>query len=193
MSILWQFVLITLLIFNLPVLIYANDNLRNRFQPDFQGEAHYSRYNFTDIKKPYDGVDGFAESKLAYWLDDSKTISPYVSIIPSSTTESEFWWQKNVQMGLGLQFYPFIKFGVADSMGDLRSIRFYALSAWQHYYDKPAGAEPEDEDIQIGLDYYYDSLFEEEFRLIVQSTLPNILTFYQIQLHLHLLIAEHHF
>jgi len=152
--------LITLLVFfNLPAL--AEDNL----QLDFQGDAHYSRYNFTDIKKPYNGIDGFSELKFAYWLDKSKSLSPYLFAIPTFTSESEFWWQKNVQIGFGLQFHPFINPKVAKHFGSvnyLRSIRFYALGAWKYYYDKPEAVEPEDTDIQIGVDYYYDSLFDRD-------------------------------
>ena len=47
----------------------------------------------------------------------------------------------------------------------MHAIRIFALGAWRYYYDKPEAEEPEDMDIQVGGDYYYDNLFAEN-RLI---------------------------
>jgi len=148
----------------LPILVHADSSLLEKLQLDFQGDAHYSRYNFTDVKKPYDGIDGWAELKIAYWVGKDKALSPYLSVIPTFTTESEFWWQRNFQIGVGFQWYPVetfifrLKDHVRDQYKFLKSIRLFALSAWREYYDEPKRADPEDTDFQIGIDYYYDNL-----------------------------------
>lgn len=154
--------LLTLIV---PVLVQANEKQPGRLQLDLQGDAHYSRYNFTDIKEPYDGFDGWAELKLALWLDEKNTFSPYINVIPSFTTEGEFWWQRNVQLAAGLQWYPF---AIYNSY--FRSIRFFGLYGWRHYYDEPDSEDPEEEDIQAGIDYYYDNLFDDHLLTTVAWT-----------------------
>jgi hypothetical protein len=150
----------------------ANAETKNnsrRFQFDIQGDFHYSRYNFTDIKEPYNGYDGWVELKLAYWLDDNKSIAPYVDVIPTGTSEDEFWWQKNVQYGLGLQWYPVDFYhpppkssDTHDSLKSLRGFRLFVLLAAREYYDRPEGTSIEDKDIQIGTDFFYESIFEDK-------------------------------
>ena len=140
-----------------PVLVQSQDNKYMNLQIDLQGDAHYSVYNFTDIKRPYNGIDGWSELKASYWLDTGSSLSPYLSIIPSITSESEFWWQKNFQVSAGMQFYP-----ISISIRYLRSIRLFALTALRSYYKKPEEVNPEDKDIQIGVDYYYDNIFEKK-------------------------------
>lgn len=140
----------------IPIFTQGNNQQFNKPQFDFQGDTHFSRYNFTDIKIPYNGFDGWMEVKVAYWMNAIKTFSPYLSIIPVLTSESEFWWQKNAQIAAGFQWYP-----ISTDKFYFRGIRFFALAAWRAYFDKPEGVKPEDTDIQIGVDYYYDNLFEE--------------------------------
>jgi len=149
-----------LLILIVPVSVHANDSKQLQF--DLQGDAHYSRYNFTDIKKPYKGTDGWAELKLTLWLDEKRSFSPYLSIIPSFTTEDEFWWQDNIQSGVGFQWYPVLTFRESKQKGFFDNIRLFALYAGRKYYDKPNDAEPEENDLRFGLDYYYDNLFDEK-------------------------------
>lgn len=135
----------------------ASANWDEKIQFDIQGDAHYSRYNFTDIKKPYDGIDAWVEIKSTYWFDDAKSFSPFISIIPTTTSEDEFWWQRNVQAGIGLQYYPF------NSDSDyLKAARIFAMYAIRGYYDQPSGFDLEEEDVQIGVDYYYENLFDDE-------------------------------
>ncbi|MDL2124960.1 MAG: hypothetical protein LWX51_18225 [Deltaproteobacteria bacterium] len=159
----WILSIVLLSMFILPVIVQA-DSGQSNLQFDLQGDAHYNRYNFTDIKKPYDGIDGWAELKTTYWIDNNKALSPYLSIIPSFTTESEFWWQRNFQIDVGFQWYPVETFVPKRKVHDkdqyeyLRNIRLFLLSAWREYYDEPKKADPEDTDFQIGMDYYYDNL-----------------------------------
>lgn len=148
----------------LPRMVGAEEVNKDHFRLDIQGDLHYSRYNFTDIKNPYDGIDIWTELKAAYWLDERKSLAPYISIIPSYSSEGEFWWQRNVQFGVGFEWYP-----IRPSMAKLEetavkkfmnSSRLYALYAYREYYDKPSEADPEKDDLQIGADVYYDNLFD---------------------------------
>lgn len=144
-----------LILLILPTYAKSNYQQSEWIQLDLQGDSHFSRYNFTDIKIPYNGIDSWTELKLAYWMNNTKSFGPYLSIIPVFTTISEFWWQKNAQIAGGLQLYPF-----PQKNRYLRSVRFFALLAWRTYFDQPDDAKQEDKDIQIGADYYYDNLFE---------------------------------
>ena len=139
----------------LPSAAQNMSSLGERLQFDFQGESHFSRYNFTDIKIPYNGVDTWAEFKLAAWLNNNQSFAPYISIIPSFTSEGEFWWQKNAQFAVGLQWYPF-----PAHTSYFRGIRFYSLWAYRSYFSEPEGLDQQDTDLQIGIDYYYDNLFD---------------------------------
>lgn len=123
-----------------------------RLQLDFRGEAHYSEYNFTDVVQPYEATDAWAELRIAYWLDESHTLSPYLSVIPAGTTESSFWWQRTVQTEVGVQWYPF-------SEAPLRRVRLFAGTASRSYYDEPDHAEVQRADTILGGDYYSDNLF----------------------------------
>ena len=152
--------IIGLFIFSLtlwnPLSAQNGSSLGERLQFDFQGESHFSRYNFTDINNPYNGIDGWAEFKTALWIDSDKSIAFYIDIIPSFTTESEFWWQKNAQFAAGLQWYPF-----SANNRYFRGIRLYSLAAFRHFFSEPDGVDQQDTDIQIGADYYFDNLFDK--------------------------------
>ena len=164
----WIISTLAVFILLLPLYTGADGGLLEKLQFDAQGNAFYSRFNFTDIKEPYDGVDGWAELKFSYWIDDKESMSPYVSFIPSSTTEEEFWWQKNVQIVAGFQWYPVVtlfpeqQISIGGKFHHLRAIRLYAFYAWRDYYDEPDDADPEASDFQIGADFYYDNL-ESQF------------------------------
>ena len=137
-----------------------------QLQLDIQADAHYSRYNFTDLKHPYNGIDAWGELKLALWPNTEKQISPYVSVIPATTTESEFWWQRNFTSAFGVQLYPMDilrphRGGGNDEFHWFRNLRLYTTYGIREYYDKPRNADPEDEDFRIGFDYYHDNLFDK--------------------------------
>jgi hypothetical protein len=128
----------------------------SRIQCDFQLNSQHSRYNFTDIKRPYDAIDSYAVAKVAIWLDQARQFAPYVELVGSHTTEPKFWFQKNIQAALGLQWYPFPLTGSQA----LRAVRFYALVAGRDYPSQPNGATIEKSDRQVGADYYYDNILE---------------------------------
>ncbi len=138
-----------------------NGGFLKKLQFDIIGDIHYSKYNFTDIKSPYNGLDGWSEAKFAYWVDANKSFSPYLSIIPVSTTEREFWWQRNIQAGFGIQWYPF-DYADAQFSQYFRSIRIFAMLAYRYFYDNPSGGDEENVDFQIGSDFYYDNLFDRK-------------------------------
>lgn len=130
---------------------------KDRLQFDMQGEGHYSRFNFTDIKIPYDGMDAYAELKTTYWLDEKHTFSPYLDLLASTTSRDEFFWQRYAQAGAGLQYYPFY-----DPKGEytlVSPVRLFGLSATRGFYDKRG--QTIDHDVQAGMDYYYDNLFDQ--------------------------------
>ena len=139
---------------------FASDDWN--WQIDAQGDGHYSRYNFTDLKHPYEGIDAWGELKVALWPTAGKTIGPYISTIGATTTESEFWWQRNVTGALGLQLYPTDLFqndaGPGhDEIAWWRNFRLYATYGFREYCDKPSGEDPQDEDFRVGFDYYHDN------------------------------------
>jgi len=140
-----------------PLVAQDNSSLGERIQFDLQGESHFSRYNFTNIKIPYNGIDCWTEFKIALWLNREQSFAPYISIIPSLTSEGEFWWQKNAQFALGFQWYFF-----STKNPYFRGIRLYSLLAYRNYFSKPEGADSQDTDLQLGADYYYDNLFDRE-------------------------------
>jgi hypothetical protein len=127
-----------------------------RLQVDIQGSSTYSRYNFTDVKKPYKNVDSWMEIKTAFWLDRNKTFAPYLSFVPSHTTDSDFWWSDYLEVSLGIQWYPI------QNNPYLNSVRLFALTGKRDYYNKPAREKrPVDNNKEIGLDYYFDNLFTD--------------------------------
>lgn len=141
-------ILFLFLFFSLSIIV-AKD-----FQLDCIGDIKYSKYNFTDLRIPYNGLDGWCEIKAAIWIDDKNSISPYISIIPVYTSDDIFWWQRNIQLSVGLQWYPF-----PIQYKKLRSIRVFLLYGYRSFYDKPKDESPEYQDTQIGGDYYFDNLF----------------------------------
>ena len=58
-NVIWFALIQSLLLLTLPALAKADKKL----QFDAQGDMRYSHYNFTDIKTPYDGADGWMELK----------------------------------------------------------------------------------------------------------------------------------
>ena len=137
---------------------HYDDNIFS-LQIDIQGDIHFSRYNFTDIKNPYDGFDGWMEVKLACWLDNEKSFSPYVSLIHSSTSEDEFFWQKYIQISAGIQYYP-LKFCEESTFFFMNNLRLYAMCSKRSLYDNVEFQHSKD--LQIGIDYYWDNLFSYE-------------------------------
>jgi hypothetical protein len=129
-------------------------------QIDLQGAGIYSRYNFTDIKRPYDGLDVWSELKLSYWVDRRRSVGPFFSLLPSYTTEDEFPWQRYVQVGGGAQWYPFAKDDRKDENPYLQAVRLFVLGGYRSFYDESSRFRPQtNSDVQVGLDYYYDNLF----------------------------------
>jgi hypothetical protein len=127
------------------------------------GTLQYSRYNFTDLKRPYDGVDAFAVAKLAFWLDSNKSLGPFAQAIPVITTEDEFFFQRHLQGDLGMQAYPFeAVWGSAKVRPRwyrwARAVRLFVQGSGRAYYND-RGEDLKDTDLQAGVDYYYDNLF----------------------------------
>ena len=107
------------------------------FQLDLQGRSMYSKYNFTDVIHPYEGVDSYLVVKGALWFETNRIAGPYLELIPVHATPDEFWWQRNVQANLGLQVYPF----ATATNRFLGAVRLYGLAAFRIYYDEPESEE----------------------------------------------------
>ena len=146
-------VVLLLLTVSFPVMALALEE-STHLQFDLQGRSLYSENNFTDVKNPYQGVDSFLVAKAGLWFETSRIVGPYLELIPVHTTEDEFWWQRNVQAGVGLQVYPF---ALQDNRF-LKAVRLFGLAAYREYYDQPDDQEAEDSDLQVGADYYFDNI-----------------------------------
>jgi hypothetical protein len=138
-----------------------------RFQFDAQGSLQYSRYGFTDIVSPYDGLDTWVEAKATYWADNHRMVGLYLSVIPVYASVSEFWWQRNISGALGLQVFVLSE-KKAEDFPWFRGLRLYAVGAQRLYYDEPSGADPEEQDLALGLDYYHDTLFDQRTSWLAQ-------------------------
>jgi hypothetical protein len=137
-------------------LSYAEVLSFKNFQFDVQGDSKYSRHNFTDLTRRYELIDTWVEMKLAYWLDSEKSISPFLSIIPVHVSDKMFWWQRYVETSLGIQWYPVKYFDLPQY---LKSFRFFAMTSKRQFYRKPGNENPQDSNVYLGVDYYYDNLF----------------------------------
>lgn len=136
----------------------ASAGASEAFLFNFQGSAQHSRYNFTDIKKPYDGIDGYAVLKGDWWfIPRSRVAGLYLEVVPVYSGAEEFWWQRNAQLAAGIEYLPLSQSGPAA----LKGVRLYAFMAWRSYYDKPAGTVPQKKDFQAGVDYYYENLLSK--------------------------------
>lgn len=136
-----------------------------RLQGDLITDYHYSRFNFTDLKEPYDGVDGFTVLRGTGWLDARRRVGVFGDVIPVVTSVSEFFFQRYAQANIGLQIYVVpSSIGVAPEHDSkvkrlFRPLRLFAQLSWRGYYDRPSDVDLESRDTQVGLDYYYDNLF----------------------------------
>lgn len=132
---------------------------------DIIGDVHYSLYNFTDAVIPYCGLDSWAETRFTYWLNDDQTLAPYASILGSwmlyipqaEENIPRFNWQRYIQAGFGLQWFPFEGKGT-------RGIRLFSLAAGRLYSNKDESQYSDyvNYDLHIGSDYYYDNFFPDE-------------------------------
>ena len=136
------------------------------FQVDLIGDAHVSRFNFTDLRHPYNALDGFAVLRVTAWLDPSKRVGLFGDVIPVVTGADEFFFQRYVQAGVGVQLYPIgvPPEGQPEVAGSparrlLRPLRLFAQLSGRTYYDLPSDSELKRSDVQFGLDYYLDNLF----------------------------------
>lgn len=138
----------------LPSNSFGNDL---RILNDFQGQLLCSKYNFTDIKNPYQGCDYYGVYKFStYRNQDVKRIGPFIEVVPVGTSEHEFNFQRHIQFGVGLQWYPQRR--KVDDYSPARAFRLFGQILGRHYYDEDSGSIIDD-DYHLGLDYYYDNLF----------------------------------
>lgn len=142
---------------------------KRALQLDVVGDYRFSRFNFTDLKRPYNGVDGFAVLRVAAWLDSSRRVGLFGDVIPVIASVPEFFFQRYVQAGVGVQVYPVglpaqdptgVDVEAAPARRILRPLRLFAQVSGRGYYDRPSDTHLEGTDVQVGADYYYDNVFE---------------------------------
>jgi hypothetical protein len=137
----------------------AQAGTENAMKVDWQGDARWSKYNFTDLINPYEEFDMWTELKAAYFLDqEMNTFAPYVSVLGVWSTAANdrpspgaFDWQRNAEARLGLQWFP-----LADNGEWLQALRFYGYYATRVYASDTLDLEKTDS--RWGVDYYHDNL-----------------------------------
>ena len=70
-------------------------------QWDAQGNSTYSQNNFTDVVDDYESADTWVELKATLWLNENKTIAPFLAIVPTFSSNETFWWQNYVEYRVG--------------------------------------------------------------------------------------------
>jgi hypothetical protein len=139
--------------------------LGGRVQFDFMGDLHFSRYNFTDLLKPYNGVDTYVVAKLGLWADKPRTLGLFAQSIPVWSSRDSFFFQRYLQGEVGVQWYPIdTLFNLQQKHPSqyLRALRLFGQISGREYYDAHPGATLIRDDVQVGLDYYWDNLFERD-------------------------------
>jgi hypothetical protein len=124
---------------------------------------HYSRYNFTDIP-PYGGLDGSAVVRTVCWPGGGNRMGLFGNATLVGTSSKDFFWQRFVQLEVGIQYYPF------KPTSALRSVRANVAIARRGYYGNRGSSPLETADVQAGLDYYHDNLFEERSMAVIAYT-----------------------
>lgn len=161
------------LLFLLFVSLYCNFStaLAQSWNSDWIGLAQVSTDNYTDLVSPYDGFDAWSEFKVTYWWNSKRKWSAYGSFLPSFMSyldpengATPFHWQRYLQLGGGIQFYPFFKKGDYNpSFG----IRLFLYGGGRYYYgddDFPSVAysDKSEWDAQAGADYYFDNITDHD-------------------------------
>lgn len=131
------------------------------WQGDFQGDFRYSHRNFTDLDSAYESLDLWTEGRLTYWLNkEKKQWAAFANIIPVASTHEVFWWQRNVQVGGGIQYYPGYRKEREQSFW-LNGLRLFVWGGRRFFYC-PQTTIPDEHprwDLQVGSDFYNDNLF----------------------------------
>src|SRR5688572_366502 len=70
----------------------------SRISIDAFGEYRYSRFNFTDLRYPYDSIDGYLVLRLQGWFDSRRRLAGYINLIPAIATADEFFFQRYVEI-----------------------------------------------------------------------------------------------
>jgi hypothetical protein len=142
---------------------------RLALQLDVIGDYRFSRFNFTDLRTPYNGFDGFTVLRVAAWFDAGRRVGLYGDVIPVVASVHEFFFQRYLQAGVGIQLYlvGWSPDGPPQAVNDralarrlLSPLRLFAQVSGRTYYDRPPDARLEGADTHVGLDYYWDNLFE---------------------------------
>jgi hypothetical protein len=121
-------------------------------QVDLFGSGHFSRFNFTNLRSPYDGVDAWTVLRVSHWWDHGRRLGIVGEVNPVFASAREFFFQRYVQFNGGMQCYPV-------TAAALRPLRVFGLVSRRAYYDGPPDADLENTDLHVGVDYYYDNLF----------------------------------
>lgn len=158
--------LICLWIFFQLAPVPSTDNLLPSLLP--QGDSRYAETNFTDLLAPYRGIDSWGEIRTELWLEKRKVFAPYLSVIGShvhlrsdSGNQALFPWQNYFQTAIGLQVYPARILGPGKVPAILHGLRLYGWTGKRYYRRDPDQAFM-DRDHRVGVDYYFDNLFDRQ-------------------------------
>ena len=121
-------------------------------QIDLFGSAQFSRFNFTPLKTPYNGVDASTTLRVAQWFDGSRRVGAFADLSSVFASPTAFFFQRYVQASGGLQVYPL-------SGRFLRPLRVFTQISRRRHYDLAATSQLQKVDLQVGADYYFDNLF----------------------------------
>jgi hypothetical protein len=162
------------LLFVQSVSFAQDETQENAYQLDLLGDTHWSKYNFTDLVSPYEGIDTWLEIRNTLWLDNKQQkVGLYGGLMftnmfyPNNPNGLIFGWQRHLQLGGGLQFYPFYQKPEpwetrlpGGGYKPLFGLRFYLWAGHRIYYGQPPNHARDNQtfDIQIGADYYYENI-----------------------------------
>ncbi|MBU0650936.1 hypothetical protein KKC59_03395, partial [bacterium] len=125
---------------------------------DIMGDLKWSKYNFTDVQRPYEGTDNWTEFKISYPILTKEKLYFYYQLTYSATSENKFEWQKYIQDGAGIEWFPFDK-GKSEL---LKNLRFFTQISHRNF-DKEVNSPSQD--IIIGTDFYYDNLLNQKDKI----------------------------
>ncbi len=125
---------------------------------DLQGDLRWTSNRFTDLEDDQ-GIDTYGELKLS--ILTPILVSPFASVVPSAATGDSFFFQRNVELRAGAQFYlsSVLSYEESGALEPLRGLRFFGQYARRFYWDEMPGALLEKEDLSAGADWFFDVLF----------------------------------
>ena len=147
----WACLLLVLLALNVNAATAQTADSERQLQIDIFGSGQFSRFNFTNLTTPYDGVDAYTVVRVAHWWDQGRRIGLFGELNPVFSSPDEFSFQRYLQLSGGIQLYP--------AGGILKPLRVFAKASRRSHYGAGVGPDVPNADFETGVDHYYDNLF----------------------------------